>query len=256
MPPVLHTHPPVFLLSWLRRAQQHAFADRLILSGSFSLAARCEKARVPKDIDYLVLSDFDPDQMVGIVKDIAAIKDGEIFIELITPDLLFYYTEFPGLRVHLAGQLADGARHEFVVDFAFNDPLSVDPTPISIPTVGDVRAIALETLFAWKLHGLVQFGPGGWRAKDLYDMDVLWSEGDLDRAVLREAMQLAFTSRGSSLDELYEFRTEPEWGLDDSGRAKWAAFEQEYAIDARFQVVRSRLRDALNHTLDKPAGGQ
>lgn len=61
----------------------------------------------------------------------------------------------------------------FQIDLAVGDPMCVPPRRIAVAGVGDVLACAPETLFGWKLHGLCEFGPGRWRAKDLFDLDLL-----------------------------------------------------------------------------------
>jgi hypothetical protein len=184
---------------WLRCARDTDW----ILRGSLLLNALIPEARPPVDVDYLVPGPFDPDATLARAQSIAPI----------TRSLVLYgETKFPGLRL-FAGALQ--------VDFGFGDPLPAQPRPIAIDGVGPVLACTPETLFGWKVHGLVEHGRGRWRAKDLFDLHLMWTRLRLDRAELRAAIELAFTSRETPISALDDFRTRLDWGESRGGRRKW-----------------------------------
>ncbi len=241
---------PPLLSAWLRRATRHSMRPRLLLSGSTLIAALCQHARIPNDIDYVVTGDFDAALMARTAHEIVSLPDARGALKVAQIEEIYEYTEaFPGLRAHIVGSLSMGGTQPFLVDFAFGDPLSVPPRTIHIAHVGPVLAIAPESLFAWKVHAFVQFGPDRWRPKDVYDLYVLWTEGQLNTRVLPEAIDLAFSSRGATLDELDDFRMADDWGLAAYGPKHWAAFAAAYSVTISFQAIRTQLRTALDRLL-------
>jgi hypothetical protein len=234
---------PAVLTAWLRRAIRHPLQPRLLLSGSSLIAALCQQARIPNDIDYVVTGDFDAELIIQTAYEIVSLHDTSDPLEIVRTERIYEYTElFPGLRAHVMDTSGVADPQSFLVDFAFGDPLSLPPRVIDIAQVGSILAVAPESLFAWKVHALVQFGPYRWRPKDVYDLYVLWTEGQLNTRVLPEAIDLAFSSRYTTLDELDEFRTDDDWGLGTDGRMQWAAFAATYNVTLDFQTIRTELR--------------
>jgi hypothetical protein len=223
-----------------------------VLRGSIVTAVLCPGARAPADVDYLVSEDaagFDPDALDRVVRAIAATADpapGAPALAVESTQVIFGETVSPGLRAHVAGG-AGGAR--FQIDLAVGDPMCVPPRPIAVADVGEVLACAPETLFGWKLHGLCEHGPGRWRAKDLFDLDLLWRHAGLDLAEARAAVALAFGSRGLPLAALDDFRARDAWGLSRGGRRKWRALAEDHAAAGDFLEVRARVRAAVGALL-------
>lgn len=238
------------LRSWLRRASAHPRAGELILRGSLVLGAFCpERARPAADVDYLVTGPFDAEATAALAHAIAALPDDGTSLLVERTEVIWAETPYPGLRAYLAT-----AGDAFQVDFAFGDPLSLPPREVSIEGVGRVLGVAPETLFAWKLHGLVEFGRGRWRPKDLYDLHLLWTAVPLDRRALRPAVELAFASRGLPLAALDDFRTRDTWGTSRGSSRKWHALEKRTrpgVTPGDFLDVRERVRRAIEVILDR-----
>lgn len=243
------------LSSWLRRATRHGRAGDLVLRGSLLLSAWCPtRARPPADVDYLVAGRFDEGETAAMVHEIAGIPDeGGPALEVERTEPIWMETPFPGLRAHLIARTG-GAASAFRVDFGHGDPLSLPPRPTSIAAVGPVLGCAPETLFAWKLHGLVEFGRGRWRAKDLYDLELLWSSVPLDLGALRPAVALAFESRALDLSALDDFRERASWGASRSGTRKWSGLRKALPAGAAlpdFLAIRARVRAAVDEILGR-----
>lgn len=236
------------LAAWLRRARQVPAASAWVLRGSLVTAALCPGARAPADVDYVLPGDaagLDPAAVVEVVRAIATAPDAAA-LALASTEVIFAETSSPGLRAHLAGGAA-----RFQVDLAVGDPMCVPPRPVAIAGVGDVLACAPEMLFAWKLHGLCEYGAGRWRAKDLCDLDLLWRHAGLDPAQARAAIALAFGSRGLPLAALDDFRTRDSWGRSRGGVRKWRALARTYAALDDFFATRARVRAALDALLPR-----
>lgn len=230
------------LLGWLRRARGHPGTAVLMLRGSLVTRALCGPGRPVADVDYLVQGDFDPDALARLAAEVAGRPDESTHLTLLRTEVIWAETAFPGVRAHLEGAELGGEPQEFQVDFAYGDPTLQAGVDLPIEGVGVVRACAPETLWAWKLHGLVEFGPGRWRAKDLYDLSLLLAHVPLDLDVLPQAVRLAFSSRNMALDELDDFCERELWGCAFSNGRKWRAFCKRYGIDAEFLGVRDGVR--------------
>jgi Nucleotidyl transferase AbiEii toxin, Type IV TA system len=239
------------LNGWLRRAIQHPAASKLVLRGSILTRALCgSQSRAPQDVDYLLLEQpFNAQIIETLALEISRIPDHSTDLMLEHCKVIWADTPYPGLRVNLIGRVNDFELQTLQVDFACDDPLSMPPRTLEIAGVGQVLTCAPETLFAWKLHGLVEFGRGRWKPKDLFDLDLL-SNLEFDQAELVSAINLAFSSRDMNIKELNDFRTRDSWGCSSrSGRTKWRSFQIKYGQDLDFLATRDRVRNTVNKIL-------
>jgi hypothetical protein len=244
--------PPDLLAGWLRRAQSVPAASAWVLRGSLVTAALCPGARAPADVDYLLpgapSAPGEPAVAAALeaaLRAIAAAPDPGPPLEIVAIEPIWAETPWPGLRAHVAA--TGGGR--FQVDLAAGDPMCVPPWRLTVAGVEAVLACAPETLFAWKLHGLCEHGTGRWRAKDLFDLDLLWRHAALDRAATREAVTLAFSSRQTPLGALDDFRARESWGCSRGGVRKWRALAKAYAGLDDFAATRARVRAAVDELL-------
>lgn len=240
------------LAGWLRRARGTAATGAWVLRGSIVTAALCADARPPADVDYLLpggKADFDAEAVAAVVRAVAAVADPDTTLAIAATEVIWGETEAPGLRAFVVGDVGAVRGHRFQIDLGVGDPMCVAPRPIAVAGVGEVLACAAETLFGWKLHGLCEFGPGKWRAKDLFDLDLLWRHATLDRAATRAAVALAFSSRGLALTALDDFRSRDSWGLSRGGVRKWRSLARAHPIVDDFLVTRARVRAAVDALL-------
>lgn len=229
------------LAGFLRRTRACAEAAPLVLRGSLVLDALCPGARTPQDVDFVAEGAFDAAAAERIVRAILAIDDplGPA-LALDALEVIFAETRFPGLRAYVTG-----AGDRFQVDLAFGDPLPAPACEVAIADVGAVRACTAETLWGWKLHGLVEHGRGRWRAKDLFDLWLLRTRLPLDAAALRDAVALAFSSRDLPLAALDDIRTREDWGQSRGGARKWRALAGRAAAVPDFREARAVVRAAI-----------
>jgi hypothetical protein len=238
-----------FLRGWLRRAGQHPATSDWVLRGSLVTRALCGQGRVPADVDYLVSGEYQPDTLAALIAEVAQLPDHSTRLTLTRTEAIWAETPFPGLRAFLVGQ---DHEHEqtFQVDFSFGDPMVQAPVALLMPEVGSVQACPAETLWAWKLHGLVEFGPGKWRGKDLYDLYLLQTHVKLDHNALPEVATLAFSSRETPLGDLDELLTRESWGCSVSNGRKWRTFQRRAGVDAEFLEVRNAVRMLVNDVMN------
>lgn len=223
------------LVAWLRRAASSPVVSSWVLRGGIVTAVLCPGARAPADVDYVAPGDATTFDAAAIEAAVRAITD------VAGAEVIWGETETPGVRLFLDG---------FQLDVAVGDPMCVPPRPLAIAGVGEVLACAPETLFGWKTHGLAEFGRGKWRAKDLFDLDLLWRYAPLDHATTRAAIELAFSSRALPLAALDDFRTRPTWGQSFGGGRKWRALRKAHPqITDDQTVTRDRVRAALDALL-------
>ncbi len=67
--------------------------------------------------------------------------------------------------------------------------------------------------------------------------------------MLPEAIDIAFSSRGSTLDELDDFRMDDDWGLSDDGVERWNEFATMSNVELTFPTVRTEIRSVLDQLL-------
>jgi hypothetical protein len=241
------------LVAWLRCAAAEPALSSWVLRGSIVTAALCPGAREPGDVDYLAPGDgasFDAGAIEAAVRAACARREANAGFEVERVEVIWPESPAPGLRAFIAGDV-DGAPVEpFQIDIAVGDPMCVPPRVLAIAGVGDVLAVAPETLFGWKLHGLAELGRGKWRAKDLYDLDLLWRHDALDPDATRAAIALAFSSRDLALAALDDFRTRATWGQSLGGNRKWRVLRKAHPqITDDQTTTRDRLRAALDALL-------
>jgi hypothetical protein len=191
---------PLNFGAWLRRVERSPYADRLVLRGSL-VTRRFFPSRVCEDVDHL-LSGGSADELQRAATAVIAVADADP-LEIVAREKLWPDTELPGHRVVFANGLQ--------VDIGFGDPITVAPERVTIEGA-NVLAVRPESMIAWKMHGLVEQGPRGrWRPKDLHDL-FLYASLDVDEAEVRKALEIAFSSRGTSLAQLEPMMTDATWG--------------------------------------------
>jgi hypothetical protein len=241
------------LVAWLRCAAAEPAISSWVLRGSIVTAALCPDAREPGDVDYLapgVGASFDASAIETAVRAACARDDASRRFEVERTEVIWPDSPAPGLRAFIA------CDQPFQIDIAVGEPMCVPPRPLAIAGVGDVLAVAPETLFGWKTHGLAEFGRGKWRAKDLYDLDLLWRHAALDHDSTRAAIALAFSSRALALAALDDFRTRATWGQSFGGNRKWRVLRKAHPqITDDQTVTRDRVRAALDELLGPTGRG-
>jgi len=240
-PPARKVPPATaLLLAFLARGP---FPETWALRGSVVTRAHNPRGRDPVDLDYVVTSPaWEPKAVLAEVEGLLrAAPEGGDGVEFrgMRAVPIWEETEFPGQRVQLETTLA-GTRDELQIDFGWGDPIVAPLETIMFQGVGPLRAVSRETMVAWKLHGLVEWGRGRWRPKDLHDLDVLL-DAPIDEATTRASLDVAFSSRRTPLSDLGELLYRPAWGESPGRRKTWKKATASLGPTADFFRARARV---------------
>ncbi|MEM9072258.1 MAG: nucleotidyl transferase AbiEii/AbiGii toxin family protein [Myxococcota bacterium] len=126
-------------------------------------------------------------------------------------------TDFPALR----GTLVTGDT-VVQVDVGWGDPLPVPNESLTLAG-SSFEVPAREVMFAWKVHGLFERGPGRWRPKDLLDVARMMRRCDLQTEVLSTTLVTAFQSRGDDFTVCQRL-FDGEFGRSRGSRRRWKKF--------------------------------
>lgn len=198
--------------AWLRRVARSRHAERLVLRGSL-LTSRWVPGRPFADVDHVLVPDGTPDEARAIVDEVLALDDDGA-LPAPVHEVIWANTPWPGHRSKLGA---------LQIDVGSGDPLAVAPSYVDVDGVS-LLAARPETMFAWKVHGLVELGVGQWKPKDLYDIFLLDRHCALDETSVVASIALAFSSRGCDLALLDRFLYSDAWGKSRASRRKWESF--------------------------------
>lgn len=221
------------LESVLRRVSNSIYVDELVLRGGMltRLWVPAER-RIAEDVDFLGLYNFDIENTREKFRNILKNTNKNTnFVDEVTFDLdslevtgIWLESEFPGARVNIDAAFADYQKN-IQIDVGFGDPIVPAAQWIDYPMLTTekvkLQAATAETMLGWKLHGLVEQGFKRWRPKDLYDLMLFTSYIELDETKVRAAISTAFSSRNTTLEEIYYILSTPEWWDRSKNRGKW-----------------------------------
>lgn len=223
---------PVLEGALCRVAGAPGLRESLVLRGGLLVRQWCGPVPRPvEDLDFLWTEPFAPGSITrGLRAALASdVGDGVVFDPAgASEELIWAETANPGVRLRVPVR-APGLFTELQLDVGCNDPLDPPADWREVPTASGpvrVRAVRPETMLAWKVHGLFERGRGRWRAKDLWDVDVLSRHAPREDATFRRALRLAFESRGMALSELDRL-LEGRFGTSRGAHRKWRRFRKQ-----------------------------
>jgi hypothetical protein len=218
----------------LRRLARVPDAAGFILRGSMLTRAWVlPQRRVADDLDFVGIFPHSVEETRRkFAPALAAEEDDDVSLDAtsLRAHALWPNTPFPGVRLMFRAGL--GAADQTVqTDVGFNDPLVPPAYLYEYPTVlpgAPLRLMAVrpETAVAWKLHGLAEMGPQGWRPKDLHDLYLILSAVAVDDGALTPAIEAAFLSRGYQLRDAPVVFTTPGWWEVKAARVKWREYRR------------------------------
>lgn len=234
----------------LRRLARLPGRDSLVLRGG--LLTRFWVAPLPRptrDLDFVGDFSFNIEETIQRVRPLLtqASDDGLV----LDPDSFratgtWLHTDFPGVRICLA-MGHEAPDQEVTLDIGFGDPLVPEAAEIDYPTLRQetlrLRAVRPETQVAWKLHGLAEQGES-WRPKDLADLWRILQQVSIESAVMPQAVEAAFLSRGFSLEDAASILLRDFWSTK-TARVRWGSVRGVPNLAATLAAVRGSLDPLL-----------
>lgn len=216
------------LLQWIA-AQAHRRGLPWLLRGSVLTRELVRPApREIKDVDWVDPRGIDlPGWSEALPRLLEGAPPG---LGRVEPGVLLYpfaETPFPGARLPFSMELpveGGSVTVESQIEVAGGDPITGQPVDLPLGAPG----APVEDLFAWKTHGLFEYGRGKWRAKDLLDCALLLRHAPPDPDRLPAALRAAFRARQTSLSVAMPMIL-GTWGISFSAGRKWRKFRKRYA---------------------------
>jgi hypothetical protein len=237
------------LESVLRRVSNSIYIDELVLRGGMLTRLWVPaEYRTAVDVDFLGLYPFDIEQTRAKFQDILSFdcNDGVKFhLNTFHTEGIWMETESPGARINIDVNIGQYQRN-IQIDIGFGDPLAPPASYIKYPAlIGEaipIQTARAETMVGWKLHGLVELGAKRWHPKTLYDLMLYAKYLNLSQPELAEAIKIAFSSRNTPLQEVWEILAVPDWWHNSKSRSKWKWFLRKKHL----QIVEEDFETVVN----------
>ena len=247
----------------LFRISASPYKSHFLLKGSSLLFALDGfKARPTIDIDLLgERISNDRDNIKEIFQKVCSIEcedDGVTFdpasLEL---EPIAVEKKYPGTCVKVVVHL-DTIVQQVSVDIGFGDVVTPYPLlldyPLLLPDVPTVElyAYSLETLIAEKFHAMVDRDESNSRMKDFFDVYQLFTNHEIDRELLVEAITSTFKNRNTYYREHLALFTEG-FATDATRNIWWKAFLKKirWKEQLDFSIVMECIKDNLQEYWSK-----
>lgn len=186
--------------------------DKLVFKGGFVLLKSFGSQRFTRDLDALA-QDIPKQRLLNHMTEalVMDLNDGLYFGDVAVEDLIDQ-GQYGGYRINIPFQIGPLPKEvrkrkklsRIHVDVGFGDVILGKPKLSKVRSiVGGAaplswRIYPLESIFAEKLETLVSRGSGNSRAKDLFDMVILFDEVR-ERRALKGAIKRTFSNRGTEM---------------------------------------------------------
>jgi len=237
----------------LYRLSISPYSGNYLLKGALLFSLWYDQPHRPtRDVDLLGFGLDDIDSAVAAFSEMCSIEvdDGIVFdVASIKGSVIRKDAGYGGVRIDLQAKL-DGARIVLQVDIGFGDAVTPAPESVSYPVLLDdlpaprLRSYPKYTVVAEKLHAVCLLGMANTRMKDYFDLWVLLTEGGLDSAELRRAIDATFARRQLQVPDSTPSGLSDAFARDAVKTAQWTAFLKKNRLQALDLVdVVTLLRD-------------
>ena len=226
--------------------------DAVTLKGGLVIELRLARARTTKDVDLRMMgspnSVLEQLQEAGRL-DLRDFMRFEVQLHRLHPDIQGDGMKYDGYRFRAECRLAGKVYgRPFGVDVAFGDPLVQEPDVVVADDVlafagiepPTVRLYPVVSHIAEKLHAytMPRHRPNS-RIKDLPDLPLLGTVGELDAETLRSALEKTFAFREThpvpeSIPEPPSFWEQPYAAMADADDLAWGTLGQVHKVAAAF----------------------
>lgn len=142
----------------------------------------------------------------------------------------------------MANGLLGKIRLRLQIDVGFGDAIVPGPIEIEFPQLLDLgRPVLLgytpESAIAEKFHAMVVLDMVNTRMKDFYDIWLLLTTLDLDKAVLSEAIRRTFEQRYTELPGETPVTLTDAFTDDSTKKLQWRSFLRKNRLDAELELA-------------------
>lgn len=208
-------------------------AGNYLLKGALLFSLWYDQPHRPtRDVDLLGFGPDNIDTAVAAFRDICsiAVEDGIVFDPAsVKGSVIRKDAGYGGVRIDLQAKL-DAAHIVLQVDIGFGDAVTPAPESVRYPVLLDdlpaplLRSYPKYTVVAEKFHAVCLLGMANTRMKDYFDLWVLLTEGGLDAAELRRAVEATFSRRQLAIPDTIPSGLSDAFAQDGAKQAQWAAF--------------------------------
>lgn len=240
----------------LYRISISKYKDCFALKGGFLLQGLFEGQynRITTDIDLLG----------------EGISNDELFMKKVFTEILFIscpdpirfdmdtfmirriteFKEYHGVNVSVLSYL-NRTRIPVRIDVGFGDQIFPEKQVIEYPTLLDdenplLFSYSIDSMIAEKFEAIVSLGYANSRYKDFYDIYNLMHQYDFDGKILKEAIELTLSQRGTRITEIVAFNR--SFISDKTHQKRWKGFISSKHIedDYGFEETLERIQLFLN----------
>lgn len=232
-------------------------ANRYLLKGALLFALWFDQPHRPtRNVDLLGFGPDDVESAVLAFREMCQIgvDDGLAFDPAsVKGTTIRKGAGYGGVRVDLLAVL-DGARIALQVDIGFGDAVTPAPEVVHYPVLlpdlpaPQLRAYPKYTVVAEKFHAICLLGMANTRMKDYFDLWVLLTEGALNLAELRQAVDATFQRRQLAQPKSIPSGLSDVFAQDAAKQKQWAAFLKKNRLQALELVEVVQL---LRHEFEK-----
>lgn len=225
----------------LYRLSVSPHAANYLLKGALLFSLWYDQPHRPtRDADLLGFGPDDTDTAVSAFREICQIEveDGIAFdAASVKGSMIRKEAGYGGVRIDLQATL-DGARIALQVDIGFGDAVTPAPESVSYPVLLEdlpapqLRSYPKYTVVAEKLHAVCVLGMANTRMKDYFDLWVLLTEGALETAELRRAVEATFDRRKLAMPGTVPSGLSDAFVQNAAKQSQWAAFLKKNRLEA------------------------
>lgn len=220
--------------------------------------------RPTRDADFLGFGEMNAKLLATALRQVCGVAadDGMTFDpDSIATEEIREEARYGGLRVRLLGHLGT-ARCHLQLDVGYGDAVTPGPVETVYPTLLDglpaprLRVYPRATVVAEKLEAIVSLGMANSRMKDYFDLRALAGEGQVDAALLADAIAATFTRRNTPIPSDVVLGLSDEFAQDSTKRTQWKAFLNKARLTAPpLDKVVAEIREFVREPLRLAAQG-
>jgi len=253
---------------FLYRLSLSSARDRLWLKGALLFDLWFGVPHRPtRDADFLGFGEVNAKLLATAIREVCSVAadDGMTFDpDSIATEEIREEARYGGLPVKLLGHLGT-ARCHLQLDVGYGDAVTPGPVEAVYPTLLDdlpaphLRVYPRATVVAEELEAIVSLGMANSRMKDYFDLRALAGEGNVDAALLADAIAATFMRRNTPIPPDLAVGLSDEFAQDVAKRAQWKAFLNKSrltapALDKVVAEIREFTREPLRLAAQRTVG--